>query len=360
MGTVPHVEPAPPPADIARLLAYAVEHHASDLHLSAGLAPRIRVHGDVVEIDMAPLPHMRLQSMVHGIMNDNQRQQFTDCLETDFSFVVPGLARFRVNVFMQNRGCAAVFRAIPSVVPSLDELAAPSVFREIAARRHGLILVTGPTGCGKSTTVAAMVDDINASAASHIVTIEDPIEFVHESKRSLVNQREVHNHTRSFAAALRSALREDPDVILIGELRDLETIRLALTAAETGHLVLATLHTSSAAKTVDRIVEVFPGAEKAVVRGMLAESLRAVIAQTLLRRRGGGRIAAHEVMLATPAIRNLIREGKVAQMYSVIQTGRAQGMWTLEQNVRELIGKGLIASDTAPSRSEGLAVGNRR
>ena len=289
MDAPPQGEPAPPAADITRLLAYAVENDASDLHLSAGLAPRIRVHGDVKEIDRAPLPHKRLQSMVHGIMNDNQRQQFTDRLEADFSFVLPGVARFRVNVFMQDRGCAAVFRAIPPVVPSLDELAAPSVFTGIAAMRQGLILVTGPTGSGKSTTLAAMVDCINTSAASHIVTIEDQIEFVHDSKRSLVNQREVHNHTRSFAAALKSALREDPDVILIGELRDLETIRLALTAAETGHLVLATLHTGSAAKTVDRIVEVFPGAEKAMVRGMLAESLRAVIAQTLLRRCGGGR-----------------------------------------------------------------------
>ena len=329
------------------MLAYAVRNDASDLHLSADLAPRIRVHGDVRETEMAPLPHERVQSMVHAVMNDNQRQQFAEHLEADFSFEMTGLARFRVNAFIQRRGCAAVFRTIPSAVPSLDELAAPEAFREIAAARRGLVLVTGPTGSGKSTTLAAMVDHINTHSPDHIITIEDPIEFVHQSKRSLVNQREVHQHTRGFAVALRSALREDPDVILIGELRDLETIRLALTAAETGHLVLATLHTSSAAKTVDRIVEVFPGSEKAMVRGMLAESLRAVIAQTLLRRCGGGRVAAHEVMIATPAIRNLIREGKVAQMYSAIQTGRSHGMWTLEQDLRRLLDEGLIKPETA-------------
>ncbi len=306
---------------------------------------------------MAPLSHEQVQSMVHAVMNDNQAQQFAQHLEADFSFEMAGLARFRVNAFVQSRGCAAVFRAIPSQVPTLDELAAPAVFREIAAARRGLVLVTGPTGSGKSTTLAAMVDHINTHSRDHIITIEDPIEFVHQSKRSLVNQREVHQHTRGFAAALRSALREDPDVILIGELRDLETIRLALTAAETGHLVLATLHTSSAAKTVDRIVEVFPGSEKAMVRGMLAESLRAVIAQTLLRRCGGGRVAAHEVMIATPAIRNLVREGKVAQMYSVIQTGRSRGMWTLEQDLRKLLDKRLITHETAQLAGGGAQPG---
>ena len=286
--------------------------------------------------------------MVHAIMNDKQRQHYARYLETDFAIEVPGLARFRVNAFTQRRGCSAVFRAIPVAVPTLDELAAPPVFKAIATQPRGLVLVTGPTGSGKSTTLAAMVDHVNSSAPNHIITVEDPIEFVHESKQSLINQREVHQDTHEFAAPLRSALREDPDVILIGELRDLETIRLALTAAETGHLVLATLHTSSAAKTVDRIVDVFPGAEKPLVRGMLAESLRAVIAQQLLRRCGGGRIAAHEVMIATPAIRNLIREGKVAQIYSAIQTGRAHGMWTLEQNLRELRAKGLISAEVEP------------
>ena len=349
--------PAPPLADalradppseaITRLLALAVAKDASDLHLSAGLAPRIRVNGDITETGMPPLPHELVQSMLHAVMNDNQRRQFEEHLEADFSFEAAGLARFRVNAFVQRRGCAAVFRTIPAAVPSLDKLEAPAIFREIATARSGLVLVTGPTGSGKSTTLAAMLDHINRQSPDHIITIEDPIEFVHESKRSLVNQREVHRHTRGFAAALRSALREDPDVLLIGELRDLESIRLALTAAETGHLVLATLHTSSAAKTVDRIVEVFPGPEKAMVRGMLAESLRAVIAQTLLPRCGGGRVAAHEVMIATPAIRNLIREGKVAQMYSAIQTGRSQGMWTLEQDLRKLLDRGLITVETA-------------
>ncbi len=335
------------------MLAYAVEHDASDLHLSAGLAPRIRVHGDVRETELAPLPNTRVRSMVHAIMNDKQRQHFAQFLETDFAIEISGLARFRVNAFTQRRGCSAVFRAIPATVPTLDELAAPPVFKAIATQPRGLVLVTGPTGSGKSTTLAAMVDHVNSNAPSHIVTVEDPVEFVHESKKSLVNQREVHEDTREFAAALRSALREDPDVILIGELRDLETIRLALTAAETGHLVLATLHTSSAAKTVDRMVDVFPGAEKALVRGMLAESLRAVIAQQLLPRCGGGRIAAHEVMIATPAIRNLIREGKVAQMYSAIQTGRVHGMWTLEQNLRELRAKGLIPAEGASLETRG-------
>ena len=315
------------------------------MHLSAGLAPRIRVHGDVRDTDIPPLPHTRVQSMVHAIMNDKQREHFARFLETDFAIEVPGLARFRVNAFTQRRGCSAVFRAIPEAVPTLDELAAPLVFKTIATQPRGLVLVTGPTGSGKSTTLAAMVDHVNTHSPSHIITVEDPIEFVHESKQSLISQREVHQDTLDFASALRSALREDPDVILIGELRDLETIRLALTAAETGHLVLATLHTSSAAKTVDRMVDVFPGAEKALVRGMLAESLRAVIAQKLLRRCGGGRIAAHEVMIATPAIRNLIREGKIAQMYSAIQTGRAHGMWTLEQDLRELQARGLVSGE---------------
>ncbi len=307
----------------------------------------IRVHGEIRQPDLAPLTHRQVQSMVHAVMDDNQRRRFAERLEADFAFKVPGLARFRANAFVQRRGCAAVFRSIPSAVPSFGELGAPEVFKEIASARRGLVLVTGSTGSGKSTTLAAMVDHINTHSPDHIITIEDPIEFVHRGKRSLINQREIHQHTRSFAVALRSALREDPDVILIGELRDLETIRLALTAAETGHLVLATLHTSSAAKTVDRIVEVFPGSEQAMVRGMLAESLRAVIAQTLLSRRGGGRVAAHEVMVATPAIRNLIREGKVAQLYSTIQTGRSQGMWTLEQNIRNLIDDGVVDAGTA-------------
>jgi twitching motility protein PilT len=276
-----------------------------------------------------------------------QRKDFEEYLETDFSFEIPKLARFRVNAFNQNRGSAAVFRTIPSEILTLDDLGAPRIFKDISMHPRGLVLVTGPTGSGKSTTLAAMVDYVNDNKPDHIITIEDPIEFVHESKRSLINQREVHRDTLGFAEALRSALREDPDVVLVGEMRDLETIRLALTAAETGHLVFGTLHTSSAAETIDRIVDVFPAAEKEMVRSMLSESLRAVISQTLLKKTGGGRIAAHEIMIGTPAIRNLIREGKIAQMYSAIQTGQAQGMQTLDQNLQELMKRGLITKEEA-------------
>jgi twitching motility protein PilT len=337
--------------DIAQLLAFAVKNNASDLHLSSGVPPIIRVDGDVKRINMPPLKHKEVHSMVYDIMNDKQRKDFEEFLETDFSFEIPKLARFRVNAFNQNRGCAAVFRTIPSAILSLDDLAAPRIFKDIAMHPRGLVLVTGPTGSGKSTTLAAMVDYVNDNRPDHIITIEDPIEFVHESKRSLINQREVHRDTLGFSEALRSALREDPDVILVGEMRDLETIRLALTAAETGHLVFGTLHTSSAAKTIDRVVDVFPAAEKEMVRSMLSESLRAVISQTLLKRIGGGRIAAHEIMIGSPAIRNLIREGKIAQMYSAIQTGQAQGMQTLDQNLQELMMKGLITKEEARFRA---------
>jgi len=333
--------------DIAQLLAFAVKNNASDLHLSSGVPPIIRVDGDVKRINMPALKHKEVHSMVYDIMNDKQRKDFEEFLETDFSFEIPKLARFRVNAFNQNRGCAAVFRTIPSVILSLDDLGAPRIFKDMSMHPRGLILVTGPTGSGKSTTLAAMVDYVNDNKPDHIITIEDPIEFVHESKRSLINQRELHRDTHGFSEALRSALREDPDVILVGEMRDLETIRLALTAAETGHLVFGTLHTSSAAKTIDRVVDVFPAAEKEMVRSMLSESLRAVISQTLLKRVGGGRIAAHEIMIGTPAIRNLIREGKIAQMYSAIQTGQAQGMQTLDQNLQELMMKGLITKEEA-------------
>ena len=333
--------------DIAQLLAFAVKNNASDLHLSSGCPPIIRVDGDVKRINMPALKHKEVHSMVYDIMNDKQRKDFEEFFETDFSFEIPKLARFRVNAFNQNRGCAAVFRAIPSQILTLDDLGAPRIFKDIAMHPRGLVLVTGPTGSGKSTTLAAMVDYVNDNRPDHIITIEDPIEFVHESKRSLINQRELHRDTLGFSEALRSALREDPDVILVGEMRDLETIRLALTAAETGHLVFGTLHTSSAAKTVDRVVDVFPAAEKEMVRSMLSESLRAVISQTLLKRVGGGRIAAHEIMIGTPAIRNLIREGKIAQMYSAIQTGQSHGMQTLDQNLQELMMKGLITKEEA-------------
>jgi twitching motility protein PilT len=333
--------------DIAELLAFAVKNHASDLHLSAGLPPMIRVDGDIRRINVPPLEHKEVHALIYDIMNDKQRRDYEEFLETDFSFELPGIARFRVNAFHQDRGAAAVFRTIPSKVLTLDDLNCPPVFKELTQKPRGLILVTGPTGSGKSTTLAAMIDYINSNNYSHILTIEDPIEFVHQSKKSLVNQREVHRDTQSFNAALRSALREDPDVILVGEMRDLETIRLALTAAETGHLVFGTLHTSSAAKTIDRIIDVFPAEEKDMVRAMLSESLQAVIAQTLLKKVGGGRTAAWEIMIGTPAIRNLIRENKVAQMYSAIQTGRKDGMQTLDQHLVELVEKGIISRQAA-------------
>ncbi len=333
--------------DIAQLLTFGVKQGASDLHLSAGLEPMIRVDGDVKRINLPPLDNKQVHDMVYDIMNDRQRKAWDEYLETDFSFEIPEIARFRVNAFNQARGAAAVFRTIPSRVLTLEELGCPAVFRDLVELPRGLILVTGPTGSGKSTTLAAMVNHKNETEYGHILTIEDPIEFVHTPKRCVINQREVHRDTLGFSEALRSALREDPDTILVGELRDLETIRLALTAAETGHLVLGTLHTSSAAKTIDRIVDVFPGSEKDMVRSMLSEGLRAVISQTLMKKRGGGRIAAHEIMVATPAIRNLIRENKIAQMYSAIQTGQREGMTTLEQTLQELVKRGAVTADAA-------------
>ena len=333
--------------DIGELLAFGVENGASDLHLSAGLPPMLRVDGDLRRIGTPELDHPAVLGLVRGVMNDAQRKDYQERLEVDFSFEIPGLARFRANAFNQHRGAGAVFRTIPSRVLSLEELKAPAIFRDIADTPRGVVLVTGPTGSGKSTTLAAMIDHKNATERGHILTIEDPIEFVHRSKHCLVSQREVHRHTLGFDEALRSALREDPDVILVGEMRDPETIRLALTAAETGHLVFGTLHTSSAAKTIDRIVDVFPAAEKDMVRAMLSESLRAVISQTLLKKRGGGRVAAHEVMVGTPAIRNLIRENRIAQMYSAIQTGQQFGMRTLDQTLAALVREGVVSGEAA-------------
>jgi len=338
--------------DITELLAFSSKQNASDLHLSAGLPPMIRVDGDVRRINLPPMEHKEVHQLIYEIMNDKQRKDFEEFLETDFSFEVPGVARFRVNAFNQNRGAGAVFRTIPSKVLTMEDLGMGQVFRDISLKPRGLILVTGPTGSGKSTTLAAMIDYINDNKYEHILTIEDPIEFVHESKKCLLNQREVHRDTHGFNEALRSALREDPDIILVGELRDLETIRLALTAAETGHLVFGTLHTTSAAKTIDRVVDVFPAEEKAMVRSMLSESLMAVISQTLLKKPHGGRIAAHEIMIGTPAIRNLIREDKVAQMYSAIQTGGSVGMQTMDQCLKDLVDRRLISRDAAREKAK--------
>jgi twitching motility protein PilT len=338
--------------DIAELLAFAVKNKASDLHLSSGLPPMLRVHGDIRRINLPPLEHKNVHEMVYDIMSDAQRKQYEENLECDFSFELPNLARFRVNAFVQQRGAGAVFRTIPSKVLTLEDLNCPPIFKEISMNPRGIVLVTGPTGSGKSTTLAAMLNFVNENEYGHILSIEEPIEFVHESKKCLVNQREVGPHTLSFANALRSALREDPDYILVGEMRDLETIRLALTGAETGHLVFATLHTSSAAKTIDRVIDVFPAAEKDMVRAMLSESLRAVISQTLLKTKDGtGRVAAYEIMIGTPAIRNLIRENKVAQMYSSIQTGQGLGMQTLDQHLQDLVRRGVVSMEEARSRA---------
>ncbi|MBN2646571.1 MAG: type IV pilus twitching motility protein PilT [Thiotrichales bacterium] len=337
--------------DITSLLTFSVQQGASDLHLSAGQPPILRINGDITRIDAPDFEPEPLQLMIYDIMSDAQRRNFEAELEADFSFAIPSLARFRVNVFMQNRGIGAAFRTIPSSILTLEQLKTPAIFKDISSFPRGIVLVTGPTGSGKSTTLAAMIDFVNKTFASHILTIEDPIEFVHTPIQSLINQREVHRDTKSFSNSLRSALREDPDVILVGEMRDLETIRLALTAAETGHLVFGTLHTSSAAKTIDRIIDVFPAAEKDMVRSMLSESLRAVISQTLLKNTSGGRIAAHEIMLATSAIRNLIREGKIPQMYSVIQTSNQLGMQTLDQDLKRLVDNGLITLEAARAKA---------
>jgi twitching motility protein PilT len=338
--------------NITQLLAFSVKSKASDLHLSAGLVPMLRVHGDIRRINGEALPHQAVLALIDGIMNDSQRQHFEKFLEVDFSFEVAGLARFRVNAFNHNRGAGAVLRTIPSEILSLAQLKAPKILAQLAVKPRGLVLVTGPTGSGKSTTLAAMVNHLNDTRNAHILTVEDPIEFVHTSKKSLIHQREVGRDTHSFAAALRSALREDPDAILVGEMRDLETIRLAISAAETGHLVFGTLHTASAAKTIDRIIDVFPGDEKEMVRAMLAESLQAVVSQCLCKTTDGqGRVAAHEIMLGTNAIRNLIRENKVAQMYSTLQTGSSLGMQTLDQALAELVKQGTITPAEARSQA---------
>lgn len=338
--------------NITDLLTFVVKSGASDLHLSAGLPPLLRIDGDVTRINAPAMNNDAVYDLIYGIMNDTQRRTFDAELEADFSVDVPGLSRFRVNAFHQNRGVGAVFRTIPNNIKSMDELGMPAIFRQMVSVPRGLVLVTGPTGSGKSTTLAAMIDYLNKHHPYHILTVEDPIEFVHTPRKSLINQREVHRDTLSFNNALRSALREDPDVILVGELRDLETIRLALTAAETGHLVFGTLHTTSAAKTIDRIIDVFPEGEKPLVRSMLSESLQAVVAQTLLKKKGGGRVAAWEILMGTNAIRNLIREDKIAQMYSAIQTGQSFGMQTLDQHLMQLVKAGMIDREVAASKAK--------
>ena len=337
--------------DITELLTFAVKEGASDCHLSSGEPPMLRIHGDIKRIEHPPLSRDEVHTMAFDVMNDAQRRIFQEKLDIDFSFELGEVARFRVNVFLTRRGEAAVFRVIPSQLVTLDELGMPPVLKELCKRERGLVLVTGPTGCGKSTTLAAMVDHINATEEVTIITIEDPIEFVHPSKRALVNQREVGMHTHSFANALRGALREDPDVILVGEMRDLETIALALTAAETGQLVFATLHTSSAPKTVDRVIDAFPSEQQNQVRTMLSESLLAVITQTLCKRKTGGRVAALEILVGVPAVRNLIREGKIHQLPSVMQTGQRQGMQTLDMALHDLVAKGMITKEEAQSKA---------
>ena len=341
---------------ISELLAACVQAGASDLHVCAGQPPIFRVDGDIRRLEGATLDKATTLALIREVMNDDAHDAFEAGREVDFSYEAQDAARFRVNAFLHNGGAGAVFRVVPAAVPTMESLDMAPVFRSIADAPRGLVLVTGPTGSGKSTTLAAMIDYINASRREHILTIEDPIEFVHPPKSCLVTQRQLNRDTQSFDDALRAALREDPDVILVGEMRDLETIRLALTAAETGHLVFATLHTSSAPATVDRIVDVFSGDEKALIRTMLSESLNAVVSQTLLKRVGGGRVAAHEIMLASTAIRHLIRENKTAQMVTTIQTSRNAGMQTLDQALAELVRKGTIAPETAQAkaRSPGL------
>lgn len=334
--------------EILELLTFAKKNRASDLHLSSGNPPIVRIHGDILPMNTPPMGADQVKQLVYSIMSDAQRTQYERDLELDFAVSFGSDMRFRVNVFNTINGPAAALRDIPTRVLSLEELQSPEVFKSFANIKKGLVLVTGPTGSGKSTTLAAIIDHINASHNHHILTIEDPIEFVHQSKRSLINQREVGSSTKSFAAALKSALREDPDVILVGELRDLETISLALTAAETGHLVLGTLHTNSAPKTIDRIIDVFPADDKEMIRSMIAGSIEAIVTQSLLKRAdNSGRVAAHEILLGTPAVRNLIREGKIPQLVSIMQMNTKMGMQTMKDCVFKLMENGIITEETA-------------
>jgi twitching motility protein PilT len=334
--------------DFLTLAQYAQEHGASDIHLSPGLPPLIRIYGEMKEVRVAPFSAEDILAMLHSLMTDEQKTSYEKEWELDFSIAISEQFRYRINAYATMNGPSAAFRSIPVTIKSLAEIKAPPMFETFTHYNKGLVLVTGPTGSGKSTTLAALINHINVHQAKHVITIEDPIEFVHKSKKALINQREVGANTKSFARALKSALREDPDVILVGELRDLESISLALTAAETGHLVFATLHTSSAAKTIDRIVDVFPGDDKSMVRAMLAGSLNAVIAQRLLKRKdNSGRVAAYEIMITTGAIRNLIRENKIPQVQSLIQVGRKHGMVIMEDYVKDLLAQDVISVETA-------------
>jgi twitching motility protein PilT len=337
--------------DITQLLAFGVEQGASDCHLSAGEPPMLRVHGDLKKLDHPALTQEQVHNLVYDIMNDSQRKAFEESHECDFSFEMGSVARFRVNVFLQRKGEGAVFRTIPTKILTLEQLEMPPILKQLCEKEKGLILVTGPTGSGKSTTLAAMVNYLNESFEGHILTVEDPIEFVHPSKKCLVNQRELGPHTNSFANALRAALREDPDAILVGEMRDLETIQLALTAAETGHIVFGTLHTSSAPKTVDRIIDVFPPNQQAQIRAQFAESIEAVLTQTLLKKKGGGRVAALEIMTGTTAIRNLIREGKIHQVPGTMQVSQKDGMQTMDMALQSLVARGIVTKEEAQSKS---------
>jgi len=333
--------------NITDLLAFGAANGVSDFHLSAGVEPMVRVSGDMRRVNVPPLDHTQVRDMIYDVMNDKQRKEYEKYLECDFSFEIPGVARFRVNAYVHSRGAGAVIRTIPSKILSLEQLKTPGILKPISMTHKGIVTVTGGTGSGKSTTLAAMMNYRNETEYGHILTVEDPIEFVHPCKRCLITQREVKRDTLSFENALRSALRQDPNVILVGELRDLETIRMALSASETGHVVFGTLHTNNAAKTIDRIVEVFPASEKPTIRTMLSESIQAIIAQCLLKKIGGGRVAAHEILIGTPAIRNLIRENKVAQMYSAMQTGQKFGMQTLDQNLERLVQQKIVTKDHA-------------
>ena len=337
--------------DITQLLAFGVEQGASDCHLSSGEPPMLRIHGDLKKLDRPILTREEVHTMVYDIMNDANRKAFEGFREVDFSFEMGEVARFRVNVFMKLNGEAAVFRTIPTKVLTLEQLGMPAVMKGLCQKEKGLVLVTGPTGSGKSTTLAAMIDFVNNDFEGHVLTIEDPIEFVHQSKRCLINQRELGPHTLSFANALRAALREDPDVILVGEMRDLETIQLALTAAETGHLVFSTIHTSSAPDTVNRIIDVFPPAQQAQIRTQFAESIEAVVTQTLLKKKVGGRVAAIEIMTGTTAVRNLIREGKIHQLPGTMQVSQKDGMQTMDMALTDLAARGIVTQEEAQSRS---------